>query len=83
MPFDSKIRSDAASPEPSSIINPYWNPEQPPPCTNTRNPAAFFCLLRQQGLYPAGRRVGHGHRPARNHSSRFSHFAIPPDEMQV
>ena len=43
MPFDSKILSASASPEPSSIINPYWNPEQPPPCTKTRNPASFFC----------------------------------------
>src|SRR3954469_12655805 len=33
--------SNTWSPEPcpfSSIIRPYWNPEQPPPCTNTRSP---------------------------------------------
>src|SRR5215204_1979981 len=30
--------SVAASPSPSSIIKPYWKPEQPPPCTNTRRP---------------------------------------------
>src|SRR5687768_8855409 len=35
-PFDSKTWSPA--PPPSSIIRPYWKPEQPPPCTNTRRP---------------------------------------------
>src|SRR3954462_647541 len=34
--------SVAASPSPSSIIRPYWKPEQPPPCTKTRRPA---CVL--------------------------------------
>src|SRR6476646_813624 len=31
--------SVVASPSPSSIMRPYWKPEQPPPCTNTRRPA--------------------------------------------
>src|SRR4051812_274242 len=35
-PFDSNTWS--ASVPASSIINPYWNPEHPPPCTNTRRP---------------------------------------------
>ena len=35
-PFDSNTWSPA--PPPSSIIRPYWKPEQPPPCTNTRRP---------------------------------------------
>src|SRR4029450_11521627 len=34
-PFDSNTRSPAPCPF-SSIIRPYWKPEQPPPCTNTR-----------------------------------------------
>src|SRR5688572_2904075 len=38
-PFTSNTWSASASPSPSSIIRPYWNPEQPPPCTNTRSPA--------------------------------------------
>ena len=41
-PFDRKILSTSTSPTPSSIIRPYWNPEQPPPCTYTRRPASFF-----------------------------------------
>src|SRR6187549_2749750 len=36
-PWDSYTWSPAPWP-PSSIIRPYWNPEQPPPCTNTRSP---------------------------------------------
>src|SRR5947207_14764503 len=39
-PFDSMTASVVASPSPSSIIRPYWNPEQPPPCTKTRSPAS-------------------------------------------
>src|SRR6185503_2115529 len=35
-PFDSYTWSPA--PPPSSIIRPYWKPEHPPPCTNTRRP---------------------------------------------
>src|ERR1700752_4319493 len=35
-PLDSKTWSP--TPPLSSIIRPYWNPEQPPPCTNTRSP---------------------------------------------
>src|SRR5438093_13138912 len=35
-PFDSNTWSPM--PPASSIIKPYWNPEQPPPCTNTRRP---------------------------------------------
>src|SRR4029453_3605469 len=27
----------------SSIISPYWKPEHPPPCTNTRRPLFSFC----------------------------------------
>src|SRR5687767_4785772 len=34
--------SVVASPSPSSIIRPYWNPEQPPPCTKTRRPASVL-----------------------------------------
>src|SRR5438270_6070661 len=41
-PFDSITASVAASPSPSSIIRPYWNPEQPPPWTNTRKPASVL-----------------------------------------
>ena len=40
-PFDRKILSTSTSPTPSSIIRPYWNPEQPPPCTYTRRPARY------------------------------------------
>src|SRR6185503_15694036 len=36
-PCDSNTWSPAPCPF-SSIINPYWNPEQPPPWTNTRRP---------------------------------------------
>src|SRR5687767_15335008 len=39
-PFDSNTWS--ASPPLSSIMRPYWNPEQPPPCTNTRRPLPAF-----------------------------------------
>src|SRR2546421_1044840 len=35
-PLDSKTWSP--TPPLSSIMSPYWNPEQPPPCTNTRSP---------------------------------------------
>src|SRR5437773_6570979 len=36
-PCDSNTWSPAPWPF-SSIISPYWKPEQPPPCTNTRRP---------------------------------------------
>src|SRR6266550_9055461 len=36
-PCDSNTWSPAPCPF-SSIIRPYWKPEQPPPCTNTRRP---------------------------------------------
>src|SRR5882672_12545712 len=36
-PCDSNTMSPAPCPF-SSIIRPYWKPEQPPPCTNTRRP---------------------------------------------
>src|SRR3954462_1676458 len=36
-PCDSNTWSPAPCPF-SSIIKPYWKPEQPPPCTNTRRP---------------------------------------------
>src|SRR5688572_2464394 len=39
-PFDEITASVVASPSPSSIIRPYWNPEHPPPWTNTRSPAS-------------------------------------------
>src|SRR5688500_1002963 len=39
-PFDSYTWSPA--PPPSSIISPYWKPEHPPPCTNTRRPLPAF-----------------------------------------
>src|SRR6187549_2158782 len=35
-PFDWNTWSP--TPPASSIISPYWKPEQPPPCTNTRRP---------------------------------------------
>src|ERR1044071_4120254 len=35
-PLDSNTWSP--TPPASSIISPYWKPEQPPPCTNTRRP---------------------------------------------
>src|SRR6185436_7303500 len=35
-PLDSNTWSP--TPPLSSIISPYWNPEQPPPCTKTRSP---------------------------------------------
>jgi hypothetical protein len=38
-PFDSMTESVVSSPSPSSIMRPYWKPEQPPPWTNTRRPA--------------------------------------------
>src|SRR5687768_8621711 len=41
-PLDSITESVDASPSPSSIIRPYWKPEQPPPCTNTRRPASVL-----------------------------------------
>src|SRR3954467_14004406 len=52
-PFDSNIWS----PEPwpfSSIIRPYWKPEQPPPCTNTRSPLpALFSSVSSSLIFEA------------------------------
>src|ERR1700733_15231448 len=48
-PFDSNTRSPAPCPF-SSIIIPYWNPEQPPPCTNTRKPLPAFCSSANSSL---------------------------------
>src|SRR5262245_9169320 len=49
--------SNTWSPEPwpfSSIISPYWNPEQPPPCTNTRRPLpALFSSVRSSLIFAA------------------------------
>src|SRR5713226_4818962 len=41
------------SPDPwpfSSIIRPYWKPEHPPPCTNTRKPPPAFCSSTSSSL---------------------------------
>src|SRR6185436_7273041 len=49
--------SNTWSPEPwpfSSIIRPYWKPEQPPPCTNTRRPLpALFSSVSNSLILPA------------------------------
>src|SRR5882724_4804402 len=49
--------SNTWSPEPwpfSSIIRPYWNPEQPPPCTNTRSPLlALFSSASNSLIFDA------------------------------
>ena len=45
-PFDSIDWSPA--PGLSSIMRPYWNPEHPPPCTNTRSPLVQLLLFGQQ-----------------------------------
>src|SRR6187455_574132 len=37
-PFDSTVWSASVRASPSSIMRPYWKPEQPPPWTNTRRP---------------------------------------------
>src|SRR6185369_7451032 len=45
--------SNTWSPEPwpfSSIIRPYWKPEQPPPCTNTRSPLPVLCSSARSSL---------------------------------
>src|SRR5262249_58037055 len=53
MPFDSNTWSPAPWPF-SSIINPYWNPEQPPPCTNTRSPLpALFSSASSSLIFAA------------------------------
>src|SRR5437660_9034460 len=48
-PFDSNTWSPAPWPF-SSIIRPYWKPEQPPPCTNTRRPLPPFCSSASNSL---------------------------------
>src|ERR1700712_5275401 len=49
--------SNTWSPEPwpfSSIIRPYWNPEQPPPCTKTRRPLlALFSSASNSLIFEA------------------------------
>src|ERR1041385_4392030 len=49
--------SNTWSPEPwpfSSIIRPYWKPEQPPPCTNTRRPLpALFSSASNSLIFDA------------------------------
>src|SRR4029077_19634948 len=49
--------SNTWSPEPwpfSSIIRPYWNPEQPPPCTKTRRPLlALFSSASSSLIFEA------------------------------
>src|SRR5258707_15737674 len=49
--------SNTWSPEPwpfSSIMRPYWNPEQPPPCTNTRSPLlALFSSASSSLIFDA------------------------------
>src|SRR5207253_9654779 len=53
-PFDSITASVAVSPSPSSIMRPYWNPEQPPPCTKTRRPApALFSSVSRSLIFVA------------------------------
>ena len=57
-PFELKILSASPSPGPSSIISPYWNPEHPPPCTNTRKPASFLCSSESKApIFPAAASV--------------------------
>src|SRR6266550_9156776 len=51
-PLDSNTWS--ATPPLSSIISPYWNPEQPPPCTNTRSPLpTLFSSLSSSLIFEA------------------------------
>src|SRR6185312_13941965 len=49
--------SNTMSPDPcpfSSIISPYWKPEQPPPCTNTRRPLPpLFSSVSSSLIFPA------------------------------
>src|SRR6185436_19095169 len=53
-PCDSITESVDSSPSPSSIIRPYWNPEQPPPCTNTRSPApGLFSSVSNSVIFEA------------------------------
>src|SRR2546428_6481676 len=53
MPCDSNTWSPAPCPF-SSIIRPYWNPEQPPPCTNTRRPLpALFSSVKSSEIFEA------------------------------
>src|SRR5688572_1638883 len=53
-PFDSMTASVEASPSPSSIMSPYWKPEQPPPWTNTRRPASsLFSSVRSSEILVA------------------------------
>jgi hypothetical protein len=57
-PFDSMTASVVASPLPSSIIRPYWNPEQPPPWTNTRRPAStLFSSVSSSVIFEAAEGV--------------------------
>src|SRR5258706_8908236 len=52
-PCDSNTWSPAPWPF-SSIIRPYWKPEQPPPCTNTRSPLpALFSSLSSSLIFDA------------------------------
>src|SRR6185436_6493264 len=52
-PCDSNTWSPAPCPF-SSIIRPYWKPEQPPPCTNTRRPLpALFSSVSNSLILPA------------------------------
>src|SRR6185295_3761957 len=52
-PCDSKTWSPTPSPF-SSIIRPYWKPEHPPPCTNTRRPLpALFSSVRSSLILAA------------------------------
>src|SRR6185436_13298428 len=51
-PFDSNTWSPA--PPLSSIMRPYWKPEQPPPCTNTRRPLpALFSSVNSSLIFAA------------------------------
>ena len=52
-------RSGRPSLLPSSIIRPYWKPEQPPPWTNTRNPLPSFCSSASSSEIFAGRCRGY------------------------
>src|SRR6185503_19230874 len=52
-PCDSKTMSPAPWPF-SSIIRPYWKPEHPPPCTNTRKPLpALFSSASSSLIFDA------------------------------
>src|SRR3954471_12313418 len=53
-PFDSTVWSASVLASPSSIIRPYWKPEQPPPWTNTRRPASsLFSSVRSSVIFSA------------------------------